>query len=505
MSSRSRLLSGVSTAWFSLGTLAILQISQVRLAREYLPNDEFAVFGLISSVIASLMIAEFGIRSAFARLLIDAMNHTESDYRRFWSSTVAVFVTQALIILVAALVCLPFLSVWFSIPPATVEIARRIFLAQAALTSLQYAFAHHSVALMATQRFAFLNLSATVASIIGAIMFWWSIGNGFGLWSYIILSGPGVLLACVVYPIASGKAGLSRRPSRADISGQEIRRIFSLGFDLFIVALYNLALVNASLLFAGAMLPLAIVSVLTVNLKFVQLLTQALQRIPGTADPILSKMIASNDLAGFRTSWTLVSKCTVGLSALCVGMTYLWAGTAVALWTSQADVLTGAELLLVALMPLRYTMQMVYVLSPTMFKAANRLRTAMLAELVVYCVMAFALGRSMGLKGILLANIVSLFAGSLVPGLLLMSRLSHGMPSAFMKAAFRTIIPGFAAATALALLVPRPELQTIPERTLWTAVWCLLIAIGFWFLNLSDEERNRISGAFTRRARQSNP
>ena len=249
MSAQARLLSGVSTGWLSLATLAFVQIWQVRLAREALPTDEFAVFGLISTVIASLMIAEFGIRSAFARLLIDAMGHPESDYRRFWSSTALVFAAQAFLILIASIVCMPFLSQWFAIPEATADIARKVFIAQASLTAFQYAFSHHSVALMAAQRFAFLNISSCIASILGALIFWWGIRNGFGLWSYIILSGPVVLLTCVVYPLTTRKYKLSRTFVVADVSGIEVRRIFTLGVDLFVVALYNLALGNATLLF----------------------------------------------------------------------------------------------------------------------------------------------------------------------------------------------------------------------------------------------------------------
>lgn len=499
MSARARLLSGVSTGWVSLATLAVVQIWQVRLAREVLPTDEFAVFGLISSVIASLMIAEFGIRSAFARLLIDAMGHPESDYRRFWSSTALVFAAQAFLILIAALVCMPFLSQWFAIPEATAAIAGKVFIAQASLTAFQYAFSHHSVALMAAQRFAFLNISSCIASILGALIFWWGIRSGFGLWSYIILSGPVVLLTCVVYPLLTRKSKLSRTFAVADVSAREVRRIFTLGIDLFVVALYNLALGNATLLFGGAFLPLAAVSVLTVNLKFVQLLTQALQKIPGTADPILSTMIATNDLPRFHSKWVLVSKISIGLGALCVGLSYLWAGKAIAMWTSTRDTLTGFELLLVTLMPLRYIAQMVFVLSPTMFKAANRMRSAMVVELVIYVGLGVLLGRSFGLKGILLANICSLFAGSLIPGLVLMARLSGCASWPLVKKGLLTLFPGILAASALACLLPNPELQTTAARLVWTIGWTFGIAIFYWFINFDAEERQAITQTLARR------
>ncbi len=500
MSARARLFSGISTGWVSLGTLAVVQIWQVKLARENLPSDEFAVFGLISSLIASLMIAEFGIRNAFARLLIDAIGDVESVYRRFWCSTVVVFAFQTILILAAALVCVPFLSVWFSIPPATAEIGRKIFIVQAVLTGLQYGLSHHSVALMATQRFAFLNNSATLASLVGALLFWWGIRSGFGLWSYVILSAPGICLTCFIYPAATRKAQLTRKFSFSYVSGGEMRKIFSLGFDLFLVALYNLALGNATLLFAGIFLPLAMVSVLAVNLKFVQLLIQALQRIPGTADPILSRMIAVNDITKFREKWFLISKISIGLTALSSGVSYLWAGTVVALWTSKQDTLTGLELLLVALMPLRYMAQMVYVISPTMFKAVHRIRTAMLTELIVYIGLGFLLGRAYGLKGILIANIASLFVGSLIPGLVLMAKLSGCKSKLMIHAALKMLIPGVCAAGALAYMLPNPEVRSISELIAWTFCWTLGVTGFYWLQGLDTKERQAILQILFRKA-----
>lgn len=493
MNARAQMLSGVSTGWFSLATLAVIQIWQVRLARTHLPTDEFAVFGLISSVIASLMIVEFGIRSAFARLLIDAVGTAEQHYRRFWCSTALVFAAQALIILIASLICVPFLSQWFKIPEETATIARKVFLVQATLTALQYAFAHHSVALMAAQRFALLNLTSTASSLIGALVFLLSIRSGLGLWSYVMLSLPNLGLSCIVYPLMTQRTKLSRAFAFSDVSGKEVRRIFSLGFDLFVVALYNLALGNATLLFAGAFLPLATVSALTVNLKFVQLLTQVLQRIPGTADPILSAMIAAKDLPKFRRKWILVSKISICLASLCAGLSYLWAGQAISIWTSKQDTLTGLELLLVTLMPLRYTAQIVYVLSPAMFKAANLMRSAMLAELVVYVGLGVLLGRMFGLKGILLANICSLFVGSMIPSLSLMAHLSNCKSWPLIKSGLVTVVPGVAAASALAYFLPNPELNSTMERVVWTLGWTFGIASFYWFVNLDSEERKAVS------------
>lgn len=501
MTSRTRFLRGVSTGWFSLGSIAVIQVWQIHLARTSLPNEEFALFGLISSVVATLLIAELGVRSAFARLLIDAMLRDEGSYRRFWTSTTVVFAVQGLIILIAALACAPFISNWFQIPESARSIATTIFITQSAITALQYSFGHHGVALLATQRFVTLNLYTTLAWIAGASLFWCGIKAGVGLWSYILFAIPSIVCNCVVFPSITKRAGISRSLSLEAVSRSEIAEIFRLGFDLFFVALYNLAVGNALLLFSGLYLPLALVSVLTVNLKFVQMLTQCLQRIPGTADPILSQMIAAGELSRFRDAWSLVSKVAIGLTAICVGLTYLWAGFAITLWTSKRDVLHGTELLLLSLLPFRYMVQMIYVLSATMFKAANKLRFPMMSELLVYAAVAFIPGKNFGLAGILLANLSSLVFGSLVPGLLLMARLSGTSPQTMIISACRTVFPSVIAAVALARLLPSPEMVSFLERTIWSVGWFSAIGAFVWFCDLTNDQCSRVMAMLVRRTK----
>ena len=210
-------------------------------------------------------------------------------------------------------------------------------------------------------------------------------------------------------------------------------------------------------------------------------------------------MIAANDLPRFRSKWMLVSKISICLGALCAGLSYLWAGKAIVMWTSARDTLTGLELLLVTLMPLRYIAQVVYVLSPTMFKAANRMRSAMVAELVIYVGLGILLGHSYGLKGILFANICSLFAGSLIPGMILMARLSGCESWPLVKKGVLTIFPGILATSALAYLLPNPELQSTAAQIVWTLGWTLGIGSFYWFINLDAEERHAITRTLARR------
>ncbi len=489
MSSGRRFAHGVSSSWLSLFIIAAIQIWQIRLARTHLPDSEFAMFGVLSSIVSTLLIAEVGVRSAFARLLIDARVSAESEYRQFWSSAVAVFAGQAILIALLCAACIPMISAWFPIPPELLGTARLILAAQGVVTVIGYAFGIHSIALLATQRFVFLNFSAIACAIAGFLLFWIGIKSGAGLWSYIFFGIPGTLFACVLLPLVTRRAGISRIFSIGNVSAPQVRRLFSLGFDLFFVSLYNLVLAHAMLIYAGALLPLAVVSIVTVNLKLVQLATQCLQKIPGTADPMLSQMIATGALARFRPSWLILAKTAMGLTLVGAGVAYLWAGYVISHWTSPADILSGWELLLISLLPLRYIVHIVCVLSTTMFKAINQLRGAMVAELLVYSALAFGLGGRWGLRGLLIANLLSLLFGSLIPGLRLIAKLGGYAPRDLFAAVCRILVPGLLIVFAIPLANSSPESLSLPARCGWTLAWLLAVGGCLWFVGFSHAER----------------
>jgi ABC-type molybdate transport system permease subunit len=98
MSASSRFMRGVSSGWLSLIIVAATQIVQIRMARHQLPEAEFALFGVLSNLVAAFLIAEIGVRAAFSRLLIEARHEGGAVYRRFWASAALVFRAQGAVI-----------------------------------------------------------------------------------------------------------------------------------------------------------------------------------------------------------------------------------------------------------------------------------------------------------------------------------------------------------------------------------------------------------------------
>ena len=494
MSASVRLMRGVSSGWASIVIIAVTQIYQVRIARRELSEAEFALFGVLSNLVAAFLIAEVGVRASFSRLLLDARNEGGEAYRRFWASAALVFRVQGLAIGLLALACTPFLGGWFQVAEPQLATARAVFLLLGGISALGYAFGHHSVSLLATQHFVVPNFVNILAGVAGFGAFFLGIRNGYGLYAYVFSVVPHLFAACVVFPLITKRLKIAPAAGLRDVSRGEIRRIFVLGFDLFWVALYNLILGHTLLLYGGFLLSAAEIAILTVNLKFVQFGLQVAQRIPGTAEPVLAQMVTVQDFARFRPSWLLAAKGALGCTILGTGILYLWAGFAVGHWTSPADQMSHWPLLMVCLLPLRYIVHTVCVLACTIFKAANQLRFALAWELVLYTALAFPLGRAFGVGGLLAANIFSLLGGSLIPGLRLVRRLGQFPPGVVPGAIARTLLPGFALLFVVAGLVPHPESIALLQRCILTLGWAGAAVGLVWFAGLDGAERVSIRG-----------
>lgn len=503
MSASFRFLRGVSSAWISIIVVAATQIVQIRMARHQLPEAEFALFGVLSNLVAAFLIAEVGVRAAFARLLIEARHEGGEVYKRFWASAALVFKAQGAVITIITLACAPFIDTWFRIPEAQLPTVRSVFLLLGVTSALGYAFGHHSVSLLATQHFVLPNILTSIAGILGLVIFAIGMRAGCGLYSFPLSLAPHLIAACLAFPFITRRRNIAPTTSVANVAWNDIRRIFVLGFDLFWIALYNLILGHTLLLYGGMILSAAQIAILTVNLKLVQFALQVAQRLPGTAEPILAQMVTVQDLARFRAAWFLSAKSALGATLLGTGILYLWAGFAIHYWTSDADIMQHWALLLVCLLPFRYILHTVCVLGCTLFKAASRMRLHLVWELILYTVLAFPLGHKFGVGGLLAASLISLAGGSLVPGIRLIQQMGQFPPGSIPRAVLKTIVPTLTSLLVVVAWFPQPEQMTLAIRCAVTAGWTLLTALLLWFIALDSAERRALDaklGAFRRKS-----
>src|SRR5689334_7309926 len=113
MMGRANFLRGVSSGWVLLLIVALVQLAQVRIARDRFTPEEFVLFNVVASLASLFYVMELGIRSAFVRLLFDSEAAGEGALDRLWSSTKCFLAIQAAGMFILGVVCLPFLTEWF--------------------------------------------------------------------------------------------------------------------------------------------------------------------------------------------------------------------------------------------------------------------------------------------------------------------------------------------------------------------------------------------------------
>ncbi|MDG1004263.1 MAG: hypothetical protein P8N58_05245, partial [Emcibacteraceae bacterium] len=335
MSAKSQISKTIASSWLSLVVVSACQLIMIPVALGALDKADFALFAVISQMMMAIMLAEVGVRSACARLLIDARAKGDEKYNKVWMASVCVFCTQAAVMFLLVIGLAPFLEDIFHLSSEQRELGRSIFLVVGVMNSLGYALSVFSTALYAGQRLAHVNVVSAITGFIQLIAFTIAIKMGCQLWAYPISMG--VVSVCSNYMLIKqafkyelvGKFGLKL------IKLDEVKTVFSLGMDVFVAAMFSVVMGNSLLLFSGHLLSLEQTAMLAVNLKLVSMMTNILQRIPGSASPMLMKMVSEGNDNQFRVWWKLITKATISIALICAGMFVIWNKTVIELWTSK--------------------------------------------------------------------------------------------------------------------------------------------------------------------------
>ena len=499
---RSNISQTVASSWFSLVITSACQLITIPIALDALNTTDFALYAVITQMLMAVMLAEFGVRSACARLLIDARSKGREAYDRMWVASSAVFCLQACVMLVIILCLAPFVGGLFQLDPPQIATARWIFISVGLINTVNYALSIFGTGLLAGQRLSQINFLTSVSSVFQLAFFWLAIKAGAGLWAYPIGMLASVLLNQFLIARKAFKHGLVGRINLSLFDWNEVKGVFHLGFDMFIAAIFSMVMGNSLLIFSGLLLKPDLTAVLAVNLKLISLMTNVLQRIPGSADPVLMKMISDEKDSQFRLWWTFVTKVTISFSLFGAGMFVIWNHIIVTEWTNKEMVLPVTAAILLALIPFRYLVHYQFVVSLTAFKEIRRVKLLMVWEVVLYSALAYGLGHRFGLNGLLAANLLSMFGGSLLGGIKWFAKLS-GIPIRVQTdLLFRLVVP-LATVFGVFAWLGHSYLNSgwMTSITIST-IWGLSFAIIGYAIILDTRERHELTSMMIRMARR---
>lgn len=492
MNIRSHLTKTIASSWFSLITTSGCQLVMIPVALAILTKSDFALYAIISQLLMAVMLAEIGARSACARLLIDAQAKGSDAYHRTWVASVCVYCLQAVLMLAIILALAPVFPALFHLAPEELSLARGIFITVGLINTFNYPLSIMATALLAGQQLNKLNMYSAVSTVLQMVVFIVALKMGAGLWAYpIALVASSAPSQVLIYFLAR-KYGLIGRFSFSLFSWSEMKEVFSLGFDVFVAAMFSMVMGNSLLILSGHLLTLEETAVLAINLKLIGMMTQVLQRIPGSADPILMQLVSEGKNRQFAKWWEFVTKMTISMALLAAGMFILWNGAVISAWTSPDMVMPLGAVVLLSLIPFRYLVHYQFVNMLAVYKEIRKVKLVLVWEIVLYISLAFFLGRKFGMDGLLAANLFSMLGGALFWGMkwfAVFSEISTGRQIALLA---KLVLPLVLAFSLLTLGGARYLNDGIVGSLALSLIWCASFAGIGYFVLLNDGERGSL-------------
>ena len=485
----SGVLRAMVSSWLLLAVQIGMQFAQIPLALYYLGKDGVGVFAIVTQLISISMLAELGASYAFGRMLIEARAGGSARYACVWSSGFAILTIQGVIIFAAMALIAPWIPGWFHIPAEFSHTVIWVFLASGILMVGRYLLKIYDLALYAAQRLATANLISTVANIAQFAVFVGSMMLGNGLWACVhglaamaVISSAGQIWVC-------RREGLALPLTFRHASRAEMKTIFYLGLDVFVLTLFNIILSNTLILFAGSLLSIAEVTRLAVNLKLQQFVIIFVQRFVSATEPPLMDLVSRGQLDRFRFAWKITTQLLLAITTIGGGFLYLWCETAVNWWTRDHFPLSRASYIWLGLLAVRFMAHSFLVSSLVMFKEIRLVRKWLLCELAGYIALSIGLGSSFGISGLVAAHVLSLLVGSLFPGQRHIARLAGFSLREMTGISLRSLLLPLCAYLALVLIFDPATTSPLTSRIAATIAWAATTGLLLWLGILNASER----------------
>jgi O-antigen/teichoic acid export membrane protein len=279
----------------AVGTLSGLV--SVPLALHYLPKSEFALWALMTQMVAYLILTDFGMTPAISRSLIDHKDHPEDgQYGGLIQTGVLVSVTQGIIILCVGGALAPQFADWLKIPTDL----RREFITlirwQCVITAATFSLRILRHMLHAHNRNDVTNYIQTALSGVSLLVLWGAFARGWGVYSVLWSNLAGLAFGPLIMGVACWRLGLFpqrgqwRRPT-----WRQFWALFNYGKDVLLAHLGSLLIGTSQNFLLANRLGLEAVAAWTVGTKVYSMLSQLLYQVFDYSTPSLSEMMVRGE------------------------------------------------------------------------------------------------------------------------------------------------------------------------------------------------------------------
>lgn len=406
---KSHFITGVAASYLALGATVIYGLALVPIALKYLAAEEFGLWMVLVQVSTYLTLLELGMFPAAARILIDHKDDRCSSgaYGAAILSAAAIFALQSFLILLVGYLLTGMVGVALSVPPHLEAQASSLFMWFVVAAALGTFGRVWSAVLYANHRIDVVALINGITPLLGLAIAWLVLAKGGGLAALPWAIVPPVVAAAALSAVASYRLGLLppkeawRLPNFTDLQS-----LCRLGVDVFAVNIGQQLLQASQLLIVSRSMGLTAAAVWSVSTKLFALFYQVIIRVENTAIVSFAEMLVRGEKPRLRQRFRQVYQLTAGLAIAGMGAAAALNAPFVAVWASSDLAWGGSNSVLLACL---MTCNLLLHCHTDLIIHSTRigaLRYLILAEGVVFVLLAVLVTPAFGFAGLLLVALL---------------------------------------------------------------------------------------------------
>ncbi|HEY0549946.1 MAG TPA: oligosaccharide flippase family protein [Verrucomicrobiae bacterium] len=399
----------LASGYLQIGVNALYTFASVPLALHYLSTQEFGLWAVAMSVAGYLLLIDFGMTGAAARILID---HKDDPAGGAYGSVIKISIVVLLIQGLAIALIGTAVSFWL---PQLVNVPapfrRTLFHLAAALCVVQGIFFVTRIfwnLCIAHQRYDVSNYAQTGSLIVQFATLWGAFHAGLGIYSLLAAAAVGSLCGFSGGWLAVVRLGfLPGRGRWGRFDRKLFREVFVLGSDQFLMAV-GYQLTSASQIFViSKTLSLETAAVWSVATRPFMMAQQLVGRIFSFACSPLAEMIVRNEHERFLKRFRELVIVSAALAIFIASGIAVCNQSFLRIWTKGQIAWNPINDFLFALWFVITFMTGNHVAAVGLTKLIGRMRYVYFVEGILFVALAILAAPRFGIPGIIIAAIVA--------------------------------------------------------------------------------------------------
>jgi O-antigen/teichoic acid export membrane protein len=442
---KNQYLSAVFASLVSLVVVSIYSLLVIRLSLIYLGKEEYGLLSLLSQVSNYIAIIDFGLYTAFSRILIDYTSASEEKHANALKTASRVFQLLGLVGFLLSCVVAFCGAALLSVPPSLNHQFQALMIAQGATLFVIFAAKPFSAPLFANGKQHVIYWASTIGTIITGFLFWVSLKAGAGIYSSLLATGFGILVSTGIIWHAS-RSHLDSRRIEGNFDSSIFKEVFSFAKDSLLWQIGGQTLSTLPIILVSSWFSLTAAADLSAGMKMIILLVSVCTRLPDMSVAPLSIQFASgNDESAIHQMKRIAGVagglgCCAALGIICVNPSFIsWWMVDKVTWSWHANLAGAYWIAIISLTRCIYSYAVVC-------RKIEMIRWGLFLECSLYLIISFAMRPLSGAASLVWAMPLA----TLISGIVMAGRIrtrttfntSELLPTAFRQFLILTVLTG---------------------------------------------------------------